>query len=516
MKKFKSFLLEYLTDEQREHYGQTKMTDHARQTTDHFFGKGNDIVRGSLDHMTDKSEIHKKIENHIGKELSHEEYRSGMTKDKYGRDARVGRMIKDQALRDEFARDPVREHARGQKTQYTTSTVRGTEVAGQTNPEPNEQHPKGHSWPTSCKNLKDGINKHYVYDEIKHGTVVHFVHDHNGQEIYRATLQPHHSSTGDVAYSVDSEYGIKHPSFTADAHRVARELSGPVTKSVIYRKHPKVYDDNAEEFMLHPNATKEHLDHAINSPAWNERKLAAKHPNISHSQLSKLMNDEDADVRHKATQNPNMTADLLHKALKDPKIIVTSAALSHPNINSEHVGVALKSRDIVLRSHAASHEMIEPDQITTALKDPSSMVREMAIENPKATREHIDTALNDHVDSVRASAIKHPLATSEHLHKALDDESTEVKTNALRHPNIKPEHLMKAVDDKDFLVAIIATMHKDATPDVLRKAYEHKHWSVKSQAVMHKNTPRDVLEKAANSEYDKGIARTARERIGIS
>lgn len=142
---FRSFLIEYLTDVQRQHFSQYKMSDKARADTDHFFGAGNDKVTGDLDHMTDKSEIHRKIEKHLGKEISHDDYRAGLTTDNYGRDVKIGRAIKDDKLRAEYAKDPTREGARA-SSQYTTSTVRGVEVAGQTNPSRNKQHPNGHSW----------------------------------------------------------------------------------------------------------------------------------------------------------------------------------------------------------------------------------------------------------------------------------------------------------------------------------------------------------------------------------
>ena len=48
MLSFKTFLLEYLTPEQREHYSQYYMTDKARGDTDHFFGANNDSVREEI------------------------------------------------------------------------------------------------------------------------------------------------------------------------------------------------------------------------------------------------------------------------------------------------------------------------------------------------------------------------------------------------------------------------------------------------------------------------------------
>ena len=510
MLRFKSYLIEYLTDEQRIDYSHIQMTDHARKTTDPFFGRDNDTVHGEI-HNDDKSEIHRQLENHLGQDLSHQEYSSGVVKDKYGRDQKIGRLIKDNDLRNQFDKDPARRT--GGATSYKTRTVRGAEVAGQTNPVPNAEHPNGHSWKDiSCKNLDSGINRHVVNDEIRHGTVAHFVHDHNGQEIYRATLQPHHSTTGDVAYSVDSEYGIKHPKFTEDAHRVASELSGPPTKSILYRKHANVYNDNGREFMLHPEATKEHIEQAMASSHSGDRELAAIHKNASHTHLNNLLDDKDATVRYRAASNPNLTSDLIHKALKDHIPMVSQVALYHPNSTEEHVNAALSSKESATRAHAISHPKVTEEHITKALKDRSSLVRESAITNPKATKEHLEKALQDDLPAVRMAALTHKLVGPKHIDTALKDEYDDVKILALRHPSVTHKHLLKAVQDKSPTIALTAAMHRNASPDVLRKAFEHKHWAVRRNAINHRNVPKDMLQSAVN-DTDWDVSQTAQRRL---
>ncbi|NDG33379.1 hypothetical protein EB118_25395, partial [bacterium] len=185
-----SLLYEYLTDVQQKKYSKVKMTPEARSSTDHFFGVGNDHVREDIKGQDEenKSEVHKKVENHIGSPIDVDSYKKGIAKDKYGRDVKIGRVIKDEKLRNEFARDSTRAGVKSSHGHYCT-VVRGTEVAGQTNSAPNAEHPKGHSWgDESCKNVDDGSNAQYLKHEIKHGTVVVRVHDHSNKEIYRATL----------------------------------------------------------------------------------------------------------------------------------------------------------------------------------------------------------------------------------------------------------------------------------------------------------------------------------------
>lgn len=464
---FKSFLLEYLTDVQRKHFSQYKMSDKARADTDHFFGAGNDKVTGDLNHMTDKSEIHRKVEKHLGKAISHEDYRAGLTTDNYGRDVKIGRAIKDDQLRAEYARDPTREGAKA-GSQYTTSTVRGVEVAGQTNSSPNAEHPNGHSWKElSCKNVRSGIQRHKLPDEIHNGTVVHFVHDHNGQEIYRATLQPHHNEEGHVAYDIDAEYGIKHPSFTKSARDVADALTGPLRGSPIYEKHPEVYNDSGTTHMLHPSTdgkqladhmkstkfttrmavlrhrnvtpelvdagvkdqnrnvrreaaksrllTPQHIDKIVNNPQENGRvKIEAiSNPNATHDQISRGLEHEDPDVRFYALKNPNVTADHIAKAIKpNQPFHVREAALGHRRANSTHINEILNTRPprvmdrdtLRLHQQAAAHPKASSENLHKALDSEDPTVRELAINNNNATMEHIERGLNDPHPSVRQAA----------------------------------------------------------------------------------------------------------------
>ena len=403
---FKEYLKEHLTKRQLATWSKHKMTDKAREDTDHFFGKDNDEVKEELKgSQVEKSEIHKAVERHLGKEISPEEYKSGTTSDRYGRSVKLGKQIKDEKLRNQFASDNTRAGVKSTTGHYVT-VVRGTQVAGQTNPEPDEQNPKGHPWAEqSCKNIKTGSNKTYLKHEIKHGTVVVRVHDHTGQEIYRATLQPHHNNLGHVAYALDSEYGLKQPSFTSHAHDVARRLSGEHKGgSLIYTKHPDVYNDNDITTIIHPNLTKEQLDNALESKNDNVRIAAIRHPNATKEHIDKALNNKNPLVREAAMENPNATKEHIDKGINDEDDDVRFVSAQHSNATKEH--------------------------IDKALDDENYLVRRAAIQNRNATKEHIDKALNDTNYTVRAAAIQHSNVTKEHINKAINDPNQIVSDTA--------------------------------------------------------------------------------------
>lgn len=177
------------------------------------------------------------------------------------------------------------------------------------------------------KNVEDGSNKHYLRHEIKHGTVVVRGHDGDGKEVYRSTLQPHHNAKGHVVYALDSEYGIKHPNFTAHSHDVAKRLSSKTVTSGIYKKHPNVYNDNGITHIMHPNATADHITKALRDKDWVVRASAISHPNATAAHVTKALGDEDRDVRRTAIRHPSVNADHITKALGDKDRDVRRAAI---------------------------------------------------------------------------------------------------------------------------------------------------------------------------------------------
>jgi hypothetical protein len=457
------YLLEYLTPAQIKKYSAHKMTSKARADTDHFFGKDNDHVREEIinyDH--DKSEVHKQVENHLGTHISPEDYKSGIIKDKYNRPIKLGRAIKDETLRNAFASDNTRALSK-QNVKPHMSIVRGVEVAGQTNPEPDADHPSGHSWKDeSCKNITDGSNKKYLAHEIKHGTVLVRAHDHKNKEIYRATLQPYHNDQGHVAYMVNGEYGVKHPSFTSHAHNVAMRLSGDHKGGGdIYDLHPNVYDDFGKSKILHPN--------------------------LKSGDLSKYLNSKDHHVRIMAMQHPNTTAEHITKGVSDNHELVRYHAITHPKANAEHLTKALEDVSEYNRVQIAKHQYATADHINKLLNDKSTQVKVTALESPHVTAEHINTAMNDKNYEVRAAAVKHPNATLQHVSRALKDKVEEVRQSAIQNPNVTPEHITHALNSKNEVMKQLAMRHRNVTGEHINTAMNDKNYVVRALAARHPN-----------------------------
>jgi HEAT repeat protein len=478
IKIYRQKLLEYLTPNQRKRYSKHSMHPEARKNTDHFFGAGNDEVHLEIPNYTpDKSEIHTKLEKHIGKELSHEDYNQGMASDKYGRRVRLSKLIKDPQLQKEFAADNSRA---GSKTSAIKArVVRGIEVAGQTNPSPDEKHPQGHSWASqSCKNVETGGFKERLESEIHKGSVVYFGTDHDGKEIYRATIHPHYKkdytddvpSTG-VAYSVDSEYGVKHPAFRAHAEEVARQLSSEPGKAEnIYYKHKSVYNDSGVTQMLNPKLTDEHLEKVaktLKPPAEldNHNKpidlMASANKEEHRDRLMGLIASHSSlgpktmDVMLK--NSPNIET---HQKLMGSKFYPESEK------NKIVDGNDIKQKeDLVYHNSNLSKEHLDK---LVGLNEPRIFGALVSSHNRnRLTNDHINKMLTHHNSYVVDDAVSYmERLTSEQLHKALDShpDSRRVAERVMEHPNHDESHVERLINSPNE--------HMNMAPFMVRKRFE--------------------------------------------
>ena len=347
-------ITEELNKQQEEIYRNMYRDPKAIESTDHFFGKGNDDIYHPLEHEGPmgnemKSETHLQVEKHLGKNISHDEYRNGLIQDQYGRSVKIGRMIKDSSLQNKFANDPVRQGKRlsGLVAHITRSPIG---VAGQTSG--SQSWAFGSTSAYSCKDVDEGINKHYLEKEIQHGTVVGYLKDQRGREISRITLQPHINNKGHRAYAIDAQYGVNHPQFVKHMENVASQLSGEHKGgSMVYYKHEDVYNDNGQDELFHPNATTENITQVLNDKNEDEyvRRLAIRHPNATADHITQVLNNknENVYVRRAAIRHPNATADHITQVLNDKNedIGVKYAAIKHPNATADHITQVLNDKD---------------------------------------------------------------------------------------------------------------------------------------------------------------------------
>jgi hypothetical protein len=389
----KKFLTEYLTEDQKKSFADVSMTDKARADTDHFFGKGNDIIHGEIStHFT-------------------------------------GRGLR--------------------KNSFKTSTARGTKIIDKTN-NTEDLHHSGLNKRQYLKNeIRHGTVVYRVHDhaghEIYHATLQPY-HNYQGHVAYNVDSEygVNHpiftKKAFEVAKKLSGEYkpGVfkKHPDVYSENEK--EYILHP--NANIEHLHKSLNSRNIDERLAaaaHPNLSSVHLHKALEDEDSHVRYVATLHPNLSSDHLHKALNDKDWTVRANAASHPNAAAEHLHKALNDKDERVREAVAKNINVNAEHLHKALNDEDVFVRKAAASNPNANPEHLNKALNDKDKRIREAAASHPNANAENLYKALNDEDIFIRKIAAKHPNANTENLHKALNDKNKRVRESVKRNPNYK-------------------------------------------------------------------------------
>jgi len=417
--RFKHFLAlkEELNATQKAIVSKWPRDQKAISATDHYFDKGNDEKESPLEGTQDKSEIHKKVEAHLGKQISIEDYKANRTTDKYNREVNIGKQLKNnQKLLQDFNNDNTKQlNNSSELSTLVTRSAHG--VAGQTS--------SGQSWEGgSCKNFENGSNRQYLKPEVKHGTVVTYLKDAKGKELARATLHPHHNDEGHVAYALNSYYGIDHADFKDHIDKLSQDLSGPHKGGkIVYKIHPDVYDDMNHKTILHPGISETGL-----------KTLQSKNPN-------------NLSLHRAIFNHPNATDKMLHDGIKSDDEDIASIALGSSRLKREHIDTALSHSSPFVREAAMDSEKVTKIQLHTALKDSNQRVREAAMTHPKIDKTHIDAVLADKTNEshVKEIAVRHKYATEDHINQGLSDPDDHVKLAAIRNRNVTSDNITNAL-----------------------------------------------------------------------
>lgn len=500
---FKQYLREYLTRDQikkiKAQYGDIDISDDARKATDHFFGKGNDVVRGVLkpSEDTDQSEIHRAVSRalhpKIGRDLTHDEYKSGKVIGPDGRTFRIGGLLPDN-LKDHFASDPIRKDKDYNKG-LSYSVHRGIQVFGQSNSAPHSIHPTGHSW-KSCKDVDSGLMRDYLPAEVRHGTLVVFHHDKDGREIGRATLQPYKNLYGETAYHVDSHYGSKPEEFKELAKEIARRASTPIEndpddlEAHVFKINKDVYNDSDIKHIINPNASEEIVDELRRNPDHRIRIAALRHDLSDSNHVLNALKDRNAEVRYVAASHPLLPKDTLTNLIEGKDKKLAMAALKNPNHTGDHLLYAIKSGDTDLALAALDSRRIRNRHIKAALNHPDPEVQGKALSNENVDEKELIRGANSPYQIARY-VLKNKTTQSHVLDHFFNRENTGengvLLQTLLNHPNATEDHFMGAA--------------------------QHSRKAVREAAIDHDKVPESVLKYASENESDRGLRAKAKTKL---
>jgi HEAT repeat protein len=496
---YNQLLGEELTPEQKRGVDKWGPPTEGEKISGHVIPHGQDRIYIPLEHPDDKPvEPHPDVKAHLEKHgYQITDYKGNKAKEpKYGREIRIGKALAatnaSKELVSTFNNDPNRAASNSGKLGVVISRHR-YDVAGKST---------DRGW-TSCMNMKDGCNRHYLkkhYDAGGHEA--YLVHEHDKEAkspLARISLNPFRSKdkTHTILRPEGRRYGTSDHAFGHTVRKWA-ETNFPADDDKIYHKDKRVYNDDYKTVISSPGAL-------LKSKKSEDRESAfhADQNNVTPEHITQGLNDRNEHVRNAAIRNPNATPEHITKALNDKSVMVRASAARHSNATPEHITKALNDKDFPTRSNAASNRNATHEHISKALNDKEPYVRASAVGNRNATPEHISKALNDESYQVRLSAIRNSNATHDHITTALNDKNQDIRKDAISyHPNATPEHISKALNDKDEDVRRAAIFHPNANAEHITKVLNNpdEDISVKAQAASHPKTNAEHITKILNDK----------------
>lgn len=424
-------LIEELSPDQKNKVDSWGKNTNATKISQNVFPEGHDRIEIQLEHPEGKQkevEPHPDVEDHLEKHgYKIKDYKSGLATDSHGRDMKIGRVLEKTKAEDKvkqaFANDPSRAASTKEGNLKVVISKHPHDVAGMST---------DRGW-TSCMNMDDGSNAHYLKADVKNGTHAAYLVNKDDNDIKkplaRIALKPYHSSDGDhtVLRPEESGYGTGDSAFHHTVKQFA-EKHYP-TKHAAYYKDKDVYDDDGYSVL------------------YNEK-------------------TSDAD---------------LHKALKSHSEAHRRDALNHPNIKIEHVLAATHDPSADVRGKAAMSRLLTPKHINTILDDKESDVRRNAIRNINADKSNLDKAANDEEADVARSVTYHPDVSDDIVGKFYSKHPRESAAIPHQH-DISSELHSKLVRHEKPLVRLMALLHRKTTPEHVKHAVNDENDGVSSWA----------------------------------
>ena len=537
----KSFftLFEELTDEQKKTVDKWGPNTEATQISSHVFPEGHDRVEIPLKDAS-SADAPDTIKQHLdthGYQVT--DYKSGLAKDKYGRETKIGKVLEKTNAPDElkktFASDPNRATSTKQSNLKVVISKHPHDVAGMST---------DRGW-SSCMDMEGGCNRHYLSNDIKHGTHVAYLVNKDDNEIKnpiaRIAMKPFVSDSGHtVIRPEESQYGTSDSAFHATVHDFA-EKNYPM-KDAAYSKHEALYNDSGKSTLL----------------------------NIKNGEDAyKLLSHSDPEIQSDASAHEKLNSDFIDKAISDPKIeksVKYSMIKYNPNINENHLSNILndKKQPDSIKVAAITNKAATKEHISRALDD--DQPEEVGKEATRLLKKHgYDSKLLDKIVDHKYASVKEKAAVhaerlnNEQLDKLINDKdighdykralyehgkmsskqlmdiiknpdinpnrrgfdiiNDELKESIFKNKNIQPEHVSEFLNQKPTTNAILSLLNTNSpTPEHLSKILDHDSRTVKYAALSHKNANKDVIIKGLKDKEDtvRTEAKRMANAVGVS
>ena len=516
MKSFKQFvklskLFEALSEKEKKDVDTWNRGDYG--FSDHAFPSPEDMrTYLPLQDMQINSPHQKAVEKKL-KQLGFEldDYMAGTAKDKHGRTISIGKVLNkanDIRLLDRYNNDPARQQSSAGDDLHVVISRHPYDVAGMTS--------SGQSWVNqSCMNFNTGSNRHYLKNDIKHGTHVAYLVNKKDKDLEhplaRIALKPYEPETDEdvspndkILRPEERTYGDAPESFTNVVNRWANK-NFPGNSDAVYRKHKDVYNDSGNMEII-PSAafnrilndeTNQNDDYnverVLRSPAFGDEHVDAVLRRLSNSDV-KLepfsgTYNQSFKILNQLASNRNLGEESLDKiySLYETNYKGTDNVLERtPNDSYRH-----KEFINTIAANPSLSDNLVSTLIGTTYNRHSDDLSSDKNTNYKTLRNLVGTNPNLSEETIR-NLYAHPLMNPDNLNFDNAENKLQLSRKLFEHENM-PEDIMREAHNK-----YDARPTHDAERNVIFNAIANN-----------KYIPRDLVEKMMDDKDHEVLKKIA-------
>lgn len=429
---------------------------------------------------------------------------------------KIGKLLKDQNLLNQFARDPIRAAAKQTELEVVFSRD-AVDIAGMST---------DRGW-VSCMDLAGGCNKHYVPAEIKNGAIIAYLIRGDDKEINnplaRILMKPYFYKNHMIIFP-DDVYGTAPPQFKPLVDKFCQWANSGSPEGD-YRLKSSSYQDSQDEVQTHftPDsftnltgksghrletmaksiqAPPEALLQLASSKYGDVRESVAENPNTPPEALDILSTDEDEYVTRAVAKNLNTAPATLAKLALGLNVHTVSIAVSNPNLPPSVMMQLTKSKFYNIRYALAGNPRCPPEVLAVLLNDKDEDTRHAALTNEnlpmemliaKASKLNVNSYYTESAITSIISTHKNKLPI-ELLCKFAKSAQYEIKESLIDHLRPVPQEvLLILAKDKDEDIRNTIASDEDITIDVAKLLCKDRFDEVRVSLASNEKCPPEIL-----------------------
>ena len=307
-----------------------------------------------------QSEVQKAVQS-VGYKI--DDYKAGIASktDDPNRKIKIGKLIKDQKLLQQFANDKSRAAAKQQNLTVAISRD-PVDIGGMST---------DRGW-TSCMDLDGGVNRRYVPTEIKNGAIIAYLINDDDRDIdrpkARILLKPYYYRNHMILVP-DQVYGTAPKSFSTLVQKFARWANSGSPEGD-YRLAKGSYADDRDTKQYHMTS----YDN-IESASFDKKLNLASSAGTPSEVLVKLAGDNSADIRSLVASNASTPPEAFAQLAQDRDQEIRRRVASNPRTPPEVRAQLAQDQDQEVRYLVAMNASTPPEALAQLAQDQDQEIR---------------------------------------------------------------------------------------------------------------------------------------------